>query len=358
MTSDQAEIDSRLGQQRVDQTPMAPMMIMMTKGSDEQSTLEMRPPQPLEEIVCPITMEPIQEMVMTTTGSVYEKYAIREWLRYHRIDPCTGLPLQCTDLVPIRCKRNLKHKQRIVQRNARRRRRELWDVGGSSDRMEGVIEEEEGEEGEEALIHNELECRLRQLEHRKNRITNELSPIDQECWQEYAEQKRNQLQHPSAANPADTLMTEDGDNQGLEWTRIEDTGCDFELLDLSSLMVMPVHCDRLPKTFDQREFSGANLSGSHFIFCTFRDCKFVGADICETLFMHCRFEGDQTSFYASKLNTGTSFVGCSFLEENEVAPARQRKIDCATNDDINHGLKWLKTKGLSNVQAENVRAKH
>lgn len=47
------------------------------------------------EVICPITLLPIEELACTDTGSVYEAFAIREWLTTHNTDPATGIELPC-----------------------------------------------------------------------------------------------------------------------------------------------------------------------------------------------------------------------------------------------------------------------
>ena len=46
-----------------------------------------------EQVLCPITLNPIREPVMTCDGFLYEQAAIICWLEQNDTSPCSNLPL-------------------------------------------------------------------------------------------------------------------------------------------------------------------------------------------------------------------------------------------------------------------------
>ena len=56
--------------------------------------------EPPAEFVCPITMLPMLEPVVTADGQTYERHAIQGWLLTHNTSPATGAVLPHKELAP------------------------------------------------------------------------------------------------------------------------------------------------------------------------------------------------------------------------------------------------------------------
>ena len=54
-----------------------------------------------EDLICPITCEPIFDPVITNDGHVYEREAIIKWIFEHGTNPLTRRPLTIHDLKPV-----------------------------------------------------------------------------------------------------------------------------------------------------------------------------------------------------------------------------------------------------------------
>ena len=75
--------------------PTRMMMMMMTADNNNDNEVEIP-----EEFICPLTMELMQDPVMSRYGQSYERDAILNWLhRGHTDCPCTRQPLRLRDLV-------------------------------------------------------------------------------------------------------------------------------------------------------------------------------------------------------------------------------------------------------------------
>lgn len=59
------------------------------------------------EFFCPLSLEIMQDPVLTEVGSCYERANIEKWLRSRRTDPMTNLILPSPLLVPNRALRAL-----------------------------------------------------------------------------------------------------------------------------------------------------------------------------------------------------------------------------------------------------------
>ena len=72
--------------------------------------------EPPAEFVCPITMLPMLEPVVTADGQTYERHAIQGWLLTHNTSPATGAVLPHKELAPNFALR------KAIERGRRRRR--------------------------------------------------------------------------------------------------------------------------------------------------------------------------------------------------------------------------------------------
>lgn len=55
-----------------------------------------------DEILCPITLMPMVDPVITTDGHTYERKAIESWFEKHQTSPKTNIYLETKSLFPNR----------------------------------------------------------------------------------------------------------------------------------------------------------------------------------------------------------------------------------------------------------------
>ncbi len=70
-----------------------------------------------QNIICPITQEVMQDPVIASDGTTYERKAIEDWLANHDTSPLTGKPLANKELTPNYALKNC-IKDLIEQQNA------------------------------------------------------------------------------------------------------------------------------------------------------------------------------------------------------------------------------------------------
>ena len=66
----------------------------------QQQPEQPKPKQPPDAFVCPLTLEPMLDPVVTCDGQTYERKAIEEWFARSATSPLTGQPLPYLGLVP------------------------------------------------------------------------------------------------------------------------------------------------------------------------------------------------------------------------------------------------------------------
>ena len=96
---------SRLLHSCVEQLPLARDRLREWKAAEvENSTAKAAPhltETNLEEsFICPLTLEIMENPVITADGHTYEREAIALWLQTHNTSPSTGERLEHTHLIP------------------------------------------------------------------------------------------------------------------------------------------------------------------------------------------------------------------------------------------------------------------
>jgi len=56
----------------------------------------------MEELICPLTLEPINEPVMTFVGQIYEKKTLDDWLKISKTDPIIKIYLPPPYYLPLK----------------------------------------------------------------------------------------------------------------------------------------------------------------------------------------------------------------------------------------------------------------
>lgn len=56
--------------------------------------------EPPKQLICPLTSELFRDPVTASSGHVYERATIEEWLRHHDTDPKTNVVLPTKQLMP------------------------------------------------------------------------------------------------------------------------------------------------------------------------------------------------------------------------------------------------------------------
>ncbi|CAE7033450.1 PUB51 [Symbiodinium sp. CCMP2592] len=110
---------------------------------------------------CPITQDLMEDPVVASDGTSYERRAIEHWLQSHRTSPLTNLPLASDDLIPnnalrsviqeLRWKRQSETLQTRPLEDLRPKPRAPWDIR---------LTDKEMEEGGPALLVLTMNRRL------------------------------------------------------------------------------------------------------------------------------------------------------------------------------------------------------
>ena len=235
-----------------------------------------------EEILCPISTCPIEEMAMTCYGQVYERESIEEWIAENDTDPITGRFLYSKKLVL----HNYNVSEiRQIQKKINQNMMLIHNIPYSLLYPENITEE------------------VTKITH----SINNRSRTDDVFFQQWKEYNNNILkyfqQSGSTKNNIDDYL-----DKKLTNNRPENTGKGFEYLNLGSDMFNK-HLHR-EQNFKYTSFNGTDLNNNTFVQCIFSRCTFVGANLSGCLFQNCSFVGEEVNFANAYTTSDTQFIDC------------------------------------------------
>lgn len=235
-----------------------------------------------EEIICPISIEPIEELAMTCYGHVYEKSVIQEWIMNHDTDPISGRYLFTKSLIT----------KGIDRKNIRASQKKIRD---------------------NMLILSNYPTELLYPEHKVKEVNQMAQKIrnftgsEEEEWKNYSINQLSYFRNPDAAKqtiPRNRYLNTDGD-----YPRPMGTGKDFEFLNLSGDYFNKFQ--HIGQNFKGASFNGADLSSNVFIQCYFNRCTFICANISAAVFHGCTFLGEEVNFAGASASEDTQFIDCT-----------------------------------------------
>lgn len=207
------------------------------------------------KIICPISLEPINNGGMTCNGQLYEYDEIVKWFTKSSNDPLTGLPLAST----------------FVRK---------FDVQRPADLIENLIKD--------ARLSYKLWCPLErevsvELDYYQDKLKiKETFDFSSQIWKDYQSIMRSGSDKTLATRP---------NNSG--------TGLDF--LDFSN----DIFINRRMKN---TKFVFNNLLNAKFIQCDLSRVIFVGCELNGVIFENCYFCGEEVCFY--KVSGTFTFINC------------------------------------------------
>ena len=238
-----------------------------------------------DEIICPISIEPIEELAMTCYGHVYEKSVIQEWFMDHDTDPISGRYLFTKSLITKGIdKKNIKESQKKIRNNM--------------------------------LILSNYPIELLYPENKVKEVKNtglrirEFDGQNSENWKNFSIQQLSYFRSTDTSKY--TIPQNIYINKDYDYPRPSDTGTDFEFLNLSGDYFNKFQ--HIGQNFKGASFNGADLSCNVFIQCLFNRCTFIGANIAATVFHGCSFLGEEVNFANASTSEDTQFIDC-FAED-------------------------------------------
>lgn len=244
----------------------------------------------MEELICPITLEPIREAGITCVGSYYEYESIVDWLKTNNRDPLTNLELYTkfvvrfpTDNVDL-----LKEKAKDIALNT-----EFVDKRYSLKRKS-------------VSTYERLSAIAKKAKH--------------EGWDIYTEAvfhyASHILQHCDDTNP---LKKYSGPLTGI-----------------SSYQFIKFFGTKTNENYKGENFDFSVFTNCQFVNCNFSRVTFVGAVFNNVIFNSCQFIGEEVSFY--KATGRCIFINCTVEHVDKWANGesteeitqilRERHLDC------------------------------
>lgn len=214
----------------------------------------------MESLVCPITLCNIVEIGITCVGSMYEYSAIVNWLKDHSTDPLTNLMLPSKYVIKTTYQPNLKSICDNLLQSTK-----LWARGflmfvDAPERYNDLLE----------LIPN----------------------TQNDEWDLYCK-NFNIMNHESI------YFKQTLDN------RPPNTGMSLQFMSLPNISIQN-QCFKS----DLLDFS--HLKNCHFINCDFSRCRFFGTIFENVYFRNCRFIGEEICFYKATSPGYLVFDKCAF----------------------------------------------
>jgi hypothetical protein len=234
-----------------------------------------------DELICPISFEPIEELAMTCYGQIYEKEDIENWLMEHDTDPISGRFMFTKQLITKGIDRNnIKYWQKKIRENMQ-------------------------------ILYNypiELlypEDKVNEVRKVKENIRN-FDESFQKIWKEYSNNKLSCFRNPSITK--DSLGTNKYIYYDNAVQRPLGTGSGFEYIDLSGDYFTKFQS--VGQNFKLTSFNGADLSNNVFVQCQFSRSTFIGANLSATIFHGCSFLGEEVNFADASCTDETQFIDC------------------------------------------------
>jgi hypothetical protein len=234
------------------------------------------------ELICPISFEPIKELAMTCYGQIYEKEEIEAWLSGHDTDPLSGRFMFTKKLITKGIDpNNIKYWQKKIRENMQ-------------------------------ILYNypvELlypETKVNEVNVIKQKIRS-FDESNQEIWKEYTKDKLSYFRNPS--NYKSEFNRKQYIYRDNSLKRIPDTGTGFEYIDLSADYFTKFQ--HVGQSFKSTSFNGADLSNNVFVQCQFSRCTFIGANLSATIFHGCSFLGEEVNFANAFSTDETQFIDCN-----------------------------------------------
>jgi hypothetical protein len=234
-----------------------------------------------DELICPITTEPIKHLAMTCYGHVYEEEEIREWMQDNDLDPISGRYLYTKTLIT----------HGIDRKNIRKSQKKIRDMM--------------------MLLHNYPvsllypEQLVKEVNCIKSKI-NTLSDDDTSKWQKYSASKLYYFRNPET-NKSGFPEKYQIDKYDKD-PRPEGTGHGFEYVNLSCTCYNKHQHNN--QIFKSTSFNGSNLRNNVFVQSTFSRATWVGADISGCVFLGCTILGEEVNFAGAISDSETQFMDC------------------------------------------------
>lgn len=237
-------------------------------------------------LVCSISLEAVDDPVMTVSGSIYERKSIEEWFKKNQTDPNTGLTLSSKILLKI--------DKNLTMEEIDKKAKELRNSTQKS---------EISEQYEQLLgVYKGLHLLKRWSNYDKK----------------YKEMFEICLTGPYGKNEDEHAIIEN----------------DFQFVDLKknngSLVIAG-------KSLLNCKFNFANLKNVVFFHCEFQNTSFIGTNFDNVEFLSCSFMG-KTTFYKASSSGEFAFTYCK--AEN---PFETKTFDYLVKDIEEN----LKERGLS-----------
>jgi hypothetical protein len=233
-----------------------------------------------DELICPISFEPIVELAMTCYGQIYEKEEIQNWLMEHDTDPLSGRFMFTKQLITKGIDRkNIKYWQKKIRENMQ-------------------------------ILYNypiELlypETKVKEVAEIKKNIWN-FDEINQNLWKKYNSNMLLCFRNPSLSKHN---INGNKNINNINGQRPPGTGIGFEYIDLSG-DYFSKH-QHAKQNFKSTSFNGADLSNNVFVECQFSRCTFIGANLSATIFHGCSFLGEEVNFANASSTDETQFIDC------------------------------------------------
>jgi hypothetical protein len=197
------------------------------------------------EFICPITLEPIENISYTIFNNYYETSEITKWLDRSGIDPSSGFSLPTNELFKTKHDHSLRTiwKSRLDYRNIEMRHLALLQIKKSNRTKK-----------EEFLTYSKLAI--------EKLFSNDVLYDDH-------------------------LMIND---EILK--RPPKTGMSYQFMNMSEYIFISLH-------FDSIMFDFEDMTKCEFTDCVFDKCTFTGTNLNNTCFTNCGFSEDETVFFES-----------------------------------------------------------
>ncbi|AQN68739.1 hypothetical protein [Saudi moumouvirus] len=225
----------------------------------------------INNMKCPITLEPIINGGMTCYGNIYEYDVIKKWFEENDIDPVTGEECPSKFIVKVDI-----HDPYINER--------VKDMRKTTELVFPITKSWTS---------------VKILYEKYNGIKSEIKSIPKSEFDKYNECKRNLFSEENHAyiNAIGSIEKTESDIFYDEH-KIRD----YDFIDLSKKMIHK-------KSFKSQKFIFTNLSDCKFINCDMSRCIFIGCDLSSVKFIGCEFIGEQTCFYKCTFSN-TLFINC------------------------------------------------
>jgi hypothetical protein len=218
----------------------------------------------MESIICPITMEPIQNGGLTCLGNIYEYDAIQDWLLNHDTDPLINLQMPTKFIRKIDIHR--KDLNEVIK--DAKKSLELWCPRFKS----------------WTSIKNEFDKMLplyKKFNHNDPKWIN-YSSAKKELFMQMSDDKAYEslIRDQNLIDACDIIL------------RPSDTGKHYDFINLTDLRITE-------RSFKSQSFFFTNFSNSCFIKCNLSRVKFIGCNLSNVKFIGCDFCGEEVCFYKS-----------------------------------------------------------